>query len=866
MRHSHHGAAALVFLLALAAGPRDASAASELDACASLAPAPDAQTVSSCLYDVARGSSPERARGVQSLEALRSRRPEDPWPVLYLAHLSLRISRELDQAEILYRDCARLASRRGMIPPEVHARIGTARLLQKAGRLEEAAEELKTVVSLAEKSGSVELQGRAAMLSAQQDMAEGELEQAYSALSTLWPSVRSSGSWGFQREYLSAFSGSAQQTGRLHEALKGFRELSQLAAAHGDAPTEISGLAGFLNLRLDALNEMPSAADRIEILAMARKLLAAARATERPALGVNGHWLLGMLAPLPEARVHLQRCVEVASSPQQKSFCHGTLALRLAPSDPAAADAAIHEAMTQARQSGDPFSWAAFWHQRMRMSWSVGPPESALRDSWEALDAIEALRDLQHGTSGQPRLFSTWAEDYYWLSGKLLELNWTEDAFLAIERMRARTLIDALGLPRSSKTGSSRPSFASLEQVRRALGPDEAFLSFQVSPWTDLAGDFGGGSWLLVTTRKDTKTYQLPCRTEVRPSVDALQGLVEDRNKTEAVLSATLYRELLDRALADLPEETKRLVIVPDDSLHRLPFALLRPEDGEPLGAIYQISLVPSATLWLRFRGQTPSAAEKLALVFADPPPAGSGASAERGGAFVDPASLGPLPGSKREGESVLRHLGRGSLLLTGAEASEAHLKATGLDGFRIGHFATHSVADSARPERSFIYLAAGDLKQDGQLHPHEIAELGHLRGKMVVLSTCESGAGEILRGEGVMGLARSFFVAGANPVVASLWRVRDDEGLALFDRFYAHLARGESVAAALKAAQRDLIDDGAPAAAWAGVVVLGDGSQVPFPEGRKAAPRMLVSLVGAVTLLTAVVLILKRRNSSSRV
>jgi hypothetical protein len=106
------------------------------------------------------------------------------------------------------------------------------------------------------------------------------------------------------------------------------------------------------------------------------------------------------------------------------------------------------------------------------------------------------------------------------------------------------------------------------------------------------------------------------------------------------------------------------------------------------------------------------------------------------------------------------------------------------------------------------------------------------------------------------MGLARAFFQAGAHTVVASLWPVRDDDGAALFDRFYAHLAQGRSVAEALRAAQRDRIADGASAYAWAGLVVLGDGGLVPLPGGRLDLPVDLsgwVPTAGAgVTLLLA--------------
>jgi hypothetical protein len=68
--------------------------------------------------------------------------------------------------------------------------------------------------------------------------------------------------------------------------------------------------------------------------------------------------------------------------------------------------------------------------------------------------------------------------------------------------------------------------------------------------------------------------------------------------------------------------------------------------------------------------------------------------------------------------------------------------------------------------------------------------------------------------------------------VVGSLWPVRDDEAERVFRSFYRGLARGESVASALASARRDAIAAGLPAAAWAGVVVLGDGDAVPVPGG----------------------------------
>src|SRR3954464_31148 len=89
--------------------------------------------------------------------------------------------------------------------------------------------------------------------------------------------------------------------------------------------------------------------------------------------------------------------------------------------------------------------------ERMRVSWAAGAGEGAVEDSRAALGVSEALRDQQAGSAGQAKAFSTWSEDYYWLSGQLITAAQGEgrpedldQAFQVSERLRARTLIDTL--------------------------------------------------------------------------------------------------------------------------------------------------------------------------------------------------------------------------------------------------------------------------------------------------------------------------------------------------------------------------------------------------------------------------------------
>ena len=110
---------------------------------------------------------------------------------------------------------------------------------------------------------------------------------------------------------------------------------------------------------------------------------------------------------------------------------------------------------------------------------------------------------------------------------------------------------------------------------------------------------------------------------------------------------------------------------------------------------------------------------------------------------------LTALPGARREARSIARMLGAEQQhAFEGAAASERAVKSTALSAFSIVHFAAHARADSAFPERSAVFLAPGDDDEDGWLQPDEIAALD-LRGRLVVLSACESADGSLVSGEG---------------------------------------------------------------------------------------------------------------------
>jgi hypothetical protein len=158
-------------------------------------------------------------------------------------------------------------------------------------------------------------------------------------------------------------------------------------------------------------------------------------------------------------------------------------------------------------------------------------------------------------------------------------------------------------------------------------------------------------------------------------------------------------------------------------------------------------------------------------MVLADPAGPSSVRAVHRDAASV----LGTLVHARKKAEVALSAFPVGSELRSGPAASEGFLKAANLEGVSLLHLATHGLVDVDDPERSAVVLAPGGPMEDGRLEPREIARLG-LGGRTVVLAACETSAGAVYRGEGVMSLARAFFGAGATAVVGTLDRTRDDE------------------------------------------------------------------------------------------
>lgn len=564
----------------------------------------------------------------------------------------------------------------------------------------------------------------------------------------------------------------------------------------------------------------------------------------------------------------------------------------------------------------------------MQTLWTLATPQEALAGGLRLLDIMERAGKRSMDDQNRVKVLATWKDIYYVLAGKLLEEQNYAVAFDVMERMRARVLTEHLtqskaplvfspeveeklrdldnqiaqrqkkqlnlGLDEQERAridkelakleleqktfkkekweamggqDLARPEFLPLSETQAHLEADEAMIAFQLAYESNIYGEPAGGAWVWLITADQVKVRPLPSLLKLEDGLNAYIGLFAGDSEQRSVsnMAVHLYRHLLKAVLEDIDPKIERLLLLPDGVLHHFPFATLCESADAPLLAErFRLSVIPSATLWLRWRQQ--DVPQNLqTLVFADPslPTAQPVQSVAMRNASPTAPTLGPLPFAREEGRRVVSHLGKYGQLVIGEQANEVFLKNQDLSNVGVLHFAAHALVNQRRPQRSAVLLSPGEAadgqEEDGWLQPREIATLD-LAGKTVVLSTCQSASGPTMGGEGVMSLARSFIRSNAHSVVGTLWPLADNQAAIFFDLFYANLAKGTSTGEALQQAQKTMIKQGAPPNAWAGVVLMGDGRHVPFPHSPRSSSKFYLLSVGFFALL-AVSIFVKRRS-----
>lgn len=284
----------------------------------------------------------------------------------------------------------------------------------------------------------------------------------------------------------------------------------------------------------------------------------------------------------------------------------------------------------------------------------------------------------------------------------------------------------------------------------------------------------------------------------------------QEKIKADSILaqsSTALYKSILEPLVDRLSPKIAEIVIVPDGILTYLPFEQLcetLPTSGAPyqnwpwLVKKYSISYSYATKMWWRNAKNRLSPKNRLQIAAFAPTYAANGT--EDG--LVD------LPYASQEVSQILKFFGGDSWV--GEQATEKGFKKIA-GTYDIYHLAMHGLINDQEPMRSYLAFQQEDLMLTDEFNDNflSVAELYalNLDARMVVLSACNTGVGQLHQSEGLISLARAFSYGGASSIVMTMWSVSDRSTAQLMTFFYKNLKKGKSKDEALRQAKLSYLE-----------------------------------------------------------
>jgi CHAT domain-containing protein/Flp pilus assembly protein TadD len=401
----------------------------------------------------------------------------------------------------------------------------------------------------------------------------------------------------------------------------------------------------------------------------------------------------------------------------------------------------------------------------------------------------------------------------------------------------------------TSAYGSGLSSPITAERTRRTIlsaHPNSVILDYELGT---------EASFLIVLGRTRARLFRLPDRRTISTLMEKWRAsvnsqLLEPRTQPVtlndyAQAAYDLYRVLLKPAARLI--RGRDLIIAPSEALHDLPFdSLAVAPPGTPaslrrppyLIESNSVSYAPSVSTLLAIESRRgPAAADQILLLdgvldsrYQGAPDKATPASASApryrsADPKGDSGGAADLPGAHREIAEIADLARKHNVtpsVWTGAKGDKQNLIGADLTRYRFIHLATHGFADYQDGYCSILTLPGGNGNDGEVLTSYEISKL-KLKADLVVLSACETSAGQRAGAEGTIGFTRTFLIAGAREVCGSLWPVDDVWTERLMEAFYRRLfADPQSISGALRMAKISLLRAGAPPAQWAAFTLVG--------------------------------------------
>lgn len=323
---------------------------------------------------------------------------------------------------------------------------------------------------------------------------------------------------------------------------------------------------------------------------------------------------------------------------------------------------------------------------------------------------------------------------------------------------------------------------------------------------------------LFVLTKNRHSVFVLPFDSKKFDSlaINIIRGL-SDPSSDQTILHNNLLL-LSNEVLGPIREiigQKKRVVVLSDSKLNVIPFDILSLDEHlyRPIIKEKVVINAPSLKYILQAKKENKTATGFFAMAdpkFSSSPEFETISTAELRG--IDPSRkymsyFSRLPDTRTEVQSIASmYKGEHVETLYGDEAKKSYLLKADLKSFGYLHFATHGILGGDIPGVDEPALVLAEEKEaDAFLRASEAEKL-QLNAELTVLSACNTGTGKYFTGEGVMGISRSFLLAGSRSVVVSLWSVPSKETEELMVKFYKYKRSGMESSEALRKAKLEIM------------------------------------------------------------
>lgn len=357
----------------------------------------------------------------------------------------------------------------------------------------------------------------------------------------------------------------------------------------------------------------------------------------------------------------------------------------------------------------------------------------------------------------------------------------------------------------------------SLSETQKLLKTDEKLISYF----------YGNEAIYAIGLDKESKQIErIPIAVSLIAEIKDVHKMLGD-SKSDISILATTSHNLYERLVAPFVTSEKqwKLILFTDGLLNYIPFGALNTQEKglSYLMENHAISYANSATLYAQLKERTKKEGELLAFA-----PEFSGEQVQ-----IDPnrSNLLPLPHNKREVEQILNSF-RGQAYIN-ENASLLNFTSQ-LSNYGMLHLATHAVFDDTAPEFSYLAFSSTE-NQENLLYVSDLYNL-QIDADLVTLSACESGVGELKRGEGFLSLARGFFYSGASSIASTLWKINDASTTTLMDSFYKNLSEGNAKGVALQKAKINFLESNRQNGLshpyyWSGFIISGNTEPLTSPN-----------------------------------